>query len=196
MAPPELSTSRIHSISVFLSLWISQQVFRLEEQVLTPSAHPSPWLAARNLNLEVFTLAHKWSEHSRGHGLALGKALRAGSLQISKSEQPGISKSNANMYIMCDPPPSAKQIVEAFDVSQEDGFADGLNRCFPAQALADRTAGLVGRELDGSKLRITSVDGRKGRGLMTTSAFRDGETAQRTIVSMTCFFFKFEQIFD
>ena len=44
--------------------------------ILSPSAHPGAWVAARGFASEVFVLTRRHHPHAKIHGLVLGKALR------------------------------------------------------------------------------------------------------------------------
>jgi hypothetical protein len=40
--------------------------------ILTPSAHPGPWVVARRLQLDVFVGTRRWSTHAQRHGMEVG----------------------------------------------------------------------------------------------------------------------------
>ena len=59
--------------------------------ILSPSAHPGAWVAARELSAEVFVLTRRQHPHAITHGLELGKKLRRAAVLPAPLAGTGVS---------------------------------------------------------------------------------------------------------
>ena len=154
--------------------------------VLSASAHPSPWVVARQLGLETHVLTRRWSEHARAHGYAIGKALRAEAFQARDGhEQLGGTAANSQYQVIPVPPvPAESQLIEAYDITQGKSPFDGINVKM-AWKLRDATARLISEELDANKVSVTVAKENLGRGLEVL----EGKAEGRTICPATALYF-------
>ena len=106
--------------------------------ILSTTAHPGHWLASIGVGMEAVVLTRRWSEHSAGHGVAIGKQLlhkealaRQASLQ---PPEPTPRATPINLISACVRQGSLLA-VEAYDVCQGSEWYDGLNMAIPTSVL-------------------------------------------------------------
>lgn len=144
--------------------------------IMSTTAHPSHWLACEKLGLLTWVLTRRWSDHSSGHGLALGKQI----ILKEESKPTPCPKADPQPHPMQFIEASIKlgcesQLVEAYDVVQGSEWNDGVNRSVPPQVLVPGSQALVRKEAELHQVRVTSVLPDKGRGIETIVAKREGE---------------------
>ena len=145
--------------------------------VLSPSAHPGPWVAARKMALDVFVLTRRQNAHARQHGLQLGESLRK--RELAPDAPPAAEKrkrQDAPFQSILGAVVGDQQVLEAYDVSTGAEWVDGINKCLSGDALDACAGRLVAEQLDKLELKITHMDPTTGRGLETTKFMRDGDT--------------------
>ncbi len=143
--------------------------------IMSTTAHPASWLAARRAGSEVFVLANRPSAHSLAHGRALALAIR---LAEKLKEVGKASPVTAQPVLNCIQGPDLTQVaqtIEAREISAGDLWYEGLNKRFGGEDLAKVVRNIVRTELDGNCLRVTGPDGEKGRGLAACVGFREGQ---------------------
>ena len=144
--------------------------------VLSTTAHPSHWLACRDLGLDTIVLTARWSDHCTGHRMHLAKQILVSNHRTDLALRPGIqasSEAHCQFFIEATIKLDvAEQVVEAYDVSQGIVWHDGLNRIL--QSLTSSSQKQVRTESESDGLRITGQTD-IGRGLETLTAKREGE---------------------
>ncbi|MCP4239336.1 MAG: hypothetical protein GY772_02130 [bacterium] len=142
---------------------------------MSPSAHPSHWVAAREEKADAYVLKRRWSEHSRAHGEELGRRLRHAELEAETPPAPGAPPKLDFHAVSC-PAPEGGQIVEAQEVTQGPKWNEGLNKLLPAGKVTELSTRLVAEQLERHMLTLTNVCGQSGRGLITQVMRREGDT--------------------
>lgn len=143
--------------------------------VLSTTAHPAHWLACERLGLKTWVLTRRWSEHSRGHGEALGKAILLQEAMPAKV-CPAVPDDRPIQFISAAVKSGREeQVIEAYDVVQGGEWNDGVNRSIPKQIIDPGSQAFVRKEADIHQLRVTPVVPDKGRGIETVVSKREGE---------------------
>ena len=108
--------------------------------IVSSTAHPGHWLGSHAVGMSTVVLTRRWSEHSAGHGEALGRSLLLGeALARQASLQPPAPTTDPSAslnFISACVKQGSLQAVEAYDVCQGSEWCDGLNRTIPASVLA------------------------------------------------------------
>ena len=140
--------------------------------LLSPSAHPGPWLAARASSVECHSLILRQSVHARQHGEALGRRLRLKELSPRQpaaqkpAPAPSFTSMGATVF-------QGDSVLLASEVLSPDNlWRDGLNRGPHGIAFSDACRRLVSQQLDDHHLTFAM----KGGQLRTRLALRDGDS--------------------
>lgn len=124
--------------------------------VISTTAHPGHWVACTQQGLETCVFTRRWTNHSKQHGLALGrkilleeavKDLQSGCAANGKPDE------SPTFQFLRIALPEGVQIIEAYDVHQQDSWHDGLNHTLPSNVLEPQSARLTPQ----SKINSTSV---------------------------------------
>ena len=141
--------------------------------VLSPSAHPGPWVAARRLAADVFVSTRRHSAHAHRHGLQLGEAMRRADLTPAAGPAPAaaqLARGGISATVV------GEQVVEAYDIAPGPSWRDGLNLAVAGDVFAKSTARLVDEQLDSLGLALSAAEGAggAGRALEAARLLRDG----------------------
>jgi hypothetical protein len=144
--------------------------------ILTPSAHPGPWVVARRVQLDVHVGTLRWSTHAQRHGMQVGQGMRRRDLKpsVSPAKLQSPQPPDSRPYIPCTVSGN-NSVLEAYDVAPGVSWRDGLNLQMSGDALAKACARLVAEQLDTGFLAVSAVDAKIGRSLETTRLLRDGD---------------------
>ena len=140
--------------------------------LLGPSAHPAPWVSARELGLDMFVLTRRQSLHALGHGQALGKALRREAL--APSPLPDEAPSPA-AYQCFNATVVGDSVLEAYDVAAGPLWREGLNRNPSGEAFVSAGARLVAEQLESLALGMSAAEAGT-RHLTTKKPLTNGTT--------------------
>ena len=146
-----------------LSFW--SKVFEMGEghktqvvAILTPSAHPGPWLAARAMTLDAFVLTRRQNVHARRHGVQLGQELRRA--QLAPKDPPTVQAHFAAggpaFQCILGAVVGDQSVLDAYSVSCGPLWRDGVNRGPSGEAFHAAAARLVAEQLEIYKLSISS----------------------------------------
>jgi len=143
--------------------------------ILTPSAHPGPWVVARRLQLDVFVSTRRCSAHAQRHGMQIGEGMRSCDLTPSASSPELQQSQRSECPYIRGAVVGDSSVLEAYDVAPGVSWRDGLNLQVSGDALAKGSARLVAEQLDTGFLAVSAVDAKIGRSLETTRMLRDGD---------------------
>ena len=151
--------------------------------ILSPSAHPGPWVAARGLSAEVYVLTRRQHPHAMRHGLELGKKLRREAVLPAPPAGPGVSavpRDKDSLITIQGWVNVGDSVIEAYDMHTGTHWADGLNLGLHGDSLNTVTTRMVSEQLDTFELSISAVDAKVGRGLEVRTSMREGQSIPAT----------------
>lgn len=144
--------------------------------IVSSTAHPAHWVSCLQQSIDTFVFARKWSNHSKQHGLALGKkfllddALREITRGAASSTGPTNSLQCLRLIV-----PDGPQLLEAHECQQGAAWNDGLNRMVPAVVLDAQSAKLCAAEQE--QYGLTSMGSGGDRNLVTVKGLAPGAVA-------------------
>ena len=171
--------------SIYKTLGSSQPIEALV--ILSGTAHPSAYVAARRLMLKPLVVTERWSRHSRSHSeaLALESLLRDKMKACSKK---GCKRSLAADVDQCIVGPDIRdmlQVLSPWDACAGAAWHDGVNKIYNSEQLEALVPRLVQKDLESSNINISAIAHVGGRGLLASQAFKEGET----VLDMTSLYF-------
>ena len=151
--------------------------------VFSPSAHPGVWIAAREMNLDVFSLTQRQHPHNEAHGMELGQTLRFEVLAPA-SQLPNETPPQERSTIMA--AIEEKPGLMAHDVLCGSAWHDGVNNGQHGKEFDALCARLVQGQLTESGLALTAVSSSTGRGLAANRGLSEGEHISASAVYFNC----------
>ena len=133
--------------------------------IISSTAHPCHWLSCLERNKDTVVYTRRWSDHSKQHGLALGKQfLLENALVDMKKNATSVAAdgSSGPVPFLRLKVPEGEQLLEAHECQQGSAWHDGLNRIMPAAVLDSHSQKLAVIELE--KYGLTNVTCQSGGG--------------------------------
>ena len=148
--------------------------------IISATAHPCHWISCLRRGKEAVVYTGKWSNHSKQHGLALGKKI----LMEDEMDQMKKNATATSVAIGDSPAPflrlklpepaEGEQLLEAHECQQGSAWHDGLNRAMPAVVLDSLSQKLTANELESYGLSDVACQSGGGRTLKTNKALAPG----------------------
>lgn len=147
--------------------------------VLTRSAHPGLYIAARECKLECIALLEGAKEHCVAHGrellrkMLIAKHYRAAKEAVSMSKSVKRVQSSSVPFIVLNAPPESDQIIHMREVEpdQASAWRSGFNKS--PRNMEDKLLNLLQKELFDHSMYLEKKD--NVMALFTHSARREGE---------------------
>ena len=144
--------------------------------ILSPSAHPGAWVAARKFSADVYVLTRRQHPHAMSHGLELGKKLREAAILPASTGVSAVPRDKDSLITIKGAVNAGDSVIEAYDMHIGTHWGDGLNLGLHGDSLNTVAARLISDQLDAYGLAISAVDARVGRGLEVRKAMREGQS--------------------
>ena len=142
--------------------------------LLTTSAHPAPWLAGLDMQMKTFALSERLSDHSLKHGRDIALKIQA---RKECAKNPSLKRTHpleAPQFIQ-PPETSNDDVHQFFDLDCGGHWNAGLNKHFRTEDLQKLIPQLHAAELRQGLVSLTPVHEKRGRGLITCRAVREGQ---------------------
>ena len=114
--------------------------------ILTPSAHPGPWLAARALALAAFVFTRRQHAHALQHGRTLGSTLREA--MLAPQDPVPWPRTEDRYQCILGEVVGDQGVVEAYTVGAGTLWRDGMNRAASGEAFHAAACRLVAEQLE------------------------------------------------
>ena len=144
--------------------------------IISSTAHPCHWVSCLLRPMDTVVFTRRWSDHSKQHGLALGKKLLLEEAlgQMKKNMTSVAANGSGLVPCMRLRVPEGEQLLEAHECQQGVAWHDGLNRIMPAAVLDSQSQKLTVIELEKHGITNVACQSGGGRTLKTDKGLAPG----------------------